>query len=114
MSGVTSQPPAEEDKKPGGDQSGHINLKVKGQVGTRIFSAIELLTLVFTASSLLFPYLMVLFAYLIMALCLIVSVSGRFDCCCCVLLGQDLGFSSCLIYGIFFNVRVSWLLRRTG
>ena len=31
MSGVTSQPLAEEDKKPN-DQSAHINLKVKGQV----------------------------------------------------------------------------------
>ncbi|GFY97568.1 small ubiquitin-like modifier 2 [Actinidia rufa] len=31
MSGVTNQPPAEEDKKPN-DQSAHINLKVKGQV----------------------------------------------------------------------------------
>lgn len=33
MSGATNQQPAaEEDKKPGGDQSAHINLKVKGQV----------------------------------------------------------------------------------
>ncbi|GMP53869.1 hypothetical protein CsSME_00019206 [Camellia sinensis var. sinensis] len=31
MSGVASQPAAEEDKKPN-DQSAHINLKVKGQI----------------------------------------------------------------------------------
>ncbi|GFY99091.1 Small ubiquitin-related modifier like [Actinidia chinensis var. chinensis] len=40
MSGVTSQPPAEEDKKPG-DQSGHINLKVKGQDGNEVFFRIK-------------------------------------------------------------------------
>lgn len=38
MSGVTNQQSAEEDKKPGGDQSAHINLKVKGQVYIYIYT----------------------------------------------------------------------------
>ncbi|KAG8386090.1 hypothetical protein BUALT_Bualt03G0112800 [Buddleja alternifolia] len=31
----------DEDKKPGGDQSGHINLKVKGQDGNEVFFRIK-------------------------------------------------------------------------
>ncbi|XP_047977388.1 small ubiquitin-related modifier 2-like [Salvia hispanica] len=33
--------PGEEDKKPGGDQAGHINLKVKGQDGNEVFFRIK-------------------------------------------------------------------------
>ncbi|CAL5336379.1 hypothetical protein CsSME_00019206 [Camellia sinensis var. sinensis] len=40
MSGVASQPAAEEDKKPN-DQSAHINLKVKGQDGNEVFFRIK-------------------------------------------------------------------------
>ncbi|XP_057765594.1 small ubiquitin-related modifier 1-like isoform X1 [Salvia miltiorrhiza] len=36
-----STPGTEEDKKPGGDQSGHINLKVKGQDGNEVFFRIK-------------------------------------------------------------------------
>ncbi|KAH6768043.1 small ubiquitin-like modifier 2 [Perilla frutescens var. hirtella] len=36
-----STPGQEEDKKPGGDQSGHINLKVKGQDGNEVFFRIK-------------------------------------------------------------------------
>ncbi|XP_075076067.1 small ubiquitin-related modifier 2-like [Nicotiana tabacum] len=32
---------AEEDKKPAGDQAGHINLKVKGQDGNEVFFRIK-------------------------------------------------------------------------
>ncbi|KAI5674763.1 hypothetical protein M9H77_15127 [Catharanthus roseus] len=38
MSGVTNQ---EEDRKPAADQSGHINLKVKGQDGNEVFFRIK-------------------------------------------------------------------------
>ncbi|KAJ8527863.1 hypothetical protein K7X08_015314 [Anisodus acutangulus] len=38
MSGVAA---GEEDKKPTGDQSGHINLKVKGQDGNEVFFRIK-------------------------------------------------------------------------
>ncbi|KAG6407511.1 hypothetical protein SASPL_130502 [Salvia splendens] len=36
-----STPGQEEDKKPGGDQAGHINLKVKGQDGNEVFFRIK-------------------------------------------------------------------------
>ncbi|XP_055801984.1 small ubiquitin-related modifier 1-like [Solanum dulcamara] len=38
MSGVAA---GEEDKKPAGDQSGHINLKVKSQDGNEVFFRIK-------------------------------------------------------------------------
>lgn len=47
MSGVTQQ---EEEKKPAGDQGGHINLKVKSQVFFLLFKFFYLAAIIYDAN----------------------------------------------------------------